>query len=128
MRANGRFLAVIFAWSLTVVGRVETDAPSMIRSNAFHWVQLPSVASVHGHRQICGTLTGDCPRDDFTLHIWGSLAEQKRKMISERTKAGLKRSSGTAADPALLLEARLQLRADLLGNLLDAALDRVAAA
>src|SRR5208282_2635618 len=38
------------------------------------------------------------------------------------------RSSGTAADPALLLEARLQLRADLLGNLLDAALDRVAAA
>src|SRR5256885_11805638 len=31
-------------------------------------------------------------RDDFTLHIWASLAEQERKMISERTKAGLARS------------------------------------
>jgi DNA invertase Pin-like site-specific DNA recombinase len=29
----------------------------------------------------------DC--DDFTLHIYASLAEQERKMISERTKAGL---------------------------------------
>jgi hypothetical protein len=29
---------------------------------------------------------------DFTLHIWASLAEQERKMISERTKAGLARS------------------------------------
>jgi DNA invertase Pin-like site-specific DNA recombinase len=28
-------------------------------------------------------------RDDFTLHIWASLAEQERKMISERTTAGL---------------------------------------
>ena len=28
-------------------------------------------------------------RDDFTLHIWASFAEQGRKMISERTKAGL---------------------------------------
>jgi DNA invertase Pin-like site-specific DNA recombinase len=28
-------------------------------------------------------------RDDFTLHIWASLAEQERKMISERTRAGL---------------------------------------
>ncbi|MGC2462564.1 MAG: recombinase family protein [Steroidobacteraceae bacterium] len=25
-------------------------------------------------------------RDDFTLHIWASLAEQERKMISERTR------------------------------------------
>jgi DNA invertase Pin-like site-specific DNA recombinase len=31
-------------------------------------------------------------RDDFTLHIWASLAEQERKMMSERTKAGLARS------------------------------------
>jgi DNA invertase Pin-like site-specific DNA recombinase len=29
----------------------------------------------------------DC--DEFTLHIYASLAEQERKMISERTKAGL---------------------------------------
>jgi DNA invertase Pin-like site-specific DNA recombinase len=28
-------------------------------------------------------------RDNFTLHIWASLAEQERKMISERTRAGL---------------------------------------
>jgi len=28
-------------------------------------------------------------RDDFTLHIWASLAEQERKMTSERTRAGL---------------------------------------
>jgi DNA invertase Pin-like site-specific DNA recombinase len=27
--------------------------------------------------------------DDFTLHIWACLAEQERKMIAERTKAGL---------------------------------------
>jgi DNA invertase Pin-like site-specific DNA recombinase len=32
-------------------------------------------------------------RDDFTLHIYASLAEQERKMISERTKAGLARST-----------------------------------
>ena len=31
-------------------------------------------------------------RDDFTLHIWASLAEQERKMISERCKAALARS------------------------------------
>jgi DNA invertase Pin-like site-specific DNA recombinase len=29
----------------------------------------------------------DC--DDFTLHIYASLAEQERKMISERIKAAL---------------------------------------
>jgi DNA invertase Pin-like site-specific DNA recombinase len=32
----------------------------------------------------------DC--DAFTLHIYASMAEQERKMISERTKAGLARS------------------------------------
>jgi hypothetical protein len=26
-------------------------------------------------------------RDDFTLYIWASLAEQERKMIAERTRA-----------------------------------------
>lgn len=31
-------------------------------------------------------------RDDFTLHIWASLAEQERKMMSQRTKAALARS------------------------------------
>ena len=36
---------------------------------------------------IVAALGRDC--DDFTLHIYASLAEQERKMISERTKAGL---------------------------------------
>jgi hypothetical protein len=41
-------------------------------------------------------------RDDFTLHIWASLAEQERKMISERTKAGLA-AAMAAAGPAIAL-------------------------
>jgi DNA invertase Pin-like site-specific DNA recombinase len=36
---------------------------------------------------IVAALGRDC--DDFTLHIYTSLAEQKRKMISERTKAAI---------------------------------------
>jgi DNA invertase Pin-like site-specific DNA recombinase len=36
---------------------------------------------------IVTALGRDC--DEFTLHIYASLAEQERKMISERTKAGL---------------------------------------
>jgi DNA invertase Pin-like site-specific DNA recombinase len=39
---------------------------------------------------IVAALGRDC--DDFTLHIYASLAEQERKMISERTKAGMARS------------------------------------
>jgi hypothetical protein len=39
---------------------------------------------------VVAALGRDC--DDFTLHIYASLAEQERKMISERTKAGLARS------------------------------------
>jgi DNA invertase Pin-like site-specific DNA recombinase len=39
---------------------------------------------------IVAALGRDC--DEFTLHIYASLAEQERKMISERTKAGLARS------------------------------------
>ena len=34
---------------------------------------------------IVAALGKDC--DDFTLHIYASLAEQERKMISERVKA-----------------------------------------
>jgi DNA invertase Pin-like site-specific DNA recombinase len=36
---------------------------------------------------VVAALGKDC--DDFTLHIYASLAEQERKMISERTKAAL---------------------------------------
>src|ERR1700730_16497544 len=39
---------------------------------------------------VVAALGKDC--DDFTLHIYASLAEQERKMISERTKAALARS------------------------------------
>jgi DNA invertase Pin-like site-specific DNA recombinase len=39
---------------------------------------------------IVAALGRDC--DDFTLHIYASLAEQERKMISERVKAALARS------------------------------------
>ena len=36
---------------------------------------------------IVAALGGD--RDDFTLHLWASLAEHERKLISERTKSAL---------------------------------------
>ena len=39
---------------------------------------------------VVAALGRDC--DDFTLHIYASLAEQERKMISERIKAALARS------------------------------------
>jgi DNA invertase Pin-like site-specific DNA recombinase len=39
---------------------------------------------------VVAALGKDC--DDFTLHIYASLAEQERKMISERIKAALARS------------------------------------
>ena len=39
---------------------------------------------------VAAALGRDC--DDFTLHIYASLAEAERRMISERTKAGLARS------------------------------------
>jgi DNA invertase Pin-like site-specific DNA recombinase len=44
----------------------------------------------HKVRFMIAALGRDC--DAFTLHIYASLAEQERKMISERTKAGLARS------------------------------------
>src|SRR5258707_3302162 len=39
---------------------------------------------------IVAALGRDC--DEFTLHIYASLAEQERKMISERSKAAIARS------------------------------------
>ena len=40
---------------------------------------------------IVAALGRDC--DDFTLHIYASLAEQERKLISERIKAACSRES-----------------------------------
>jgi DNA invertase Pin-like site-specific DNA recombinase len=56
-------------------------------------------------------------RDDFTLHIWASLAEQERKMISERTKAGLAaaKASGKKLGQAARSKAH-QRRVSALGN------------
>jgi DNA invertase Pin-like site-specific DNA recombinase len=39
---------------------------------------------------VVAALGRDC--DEFTLHIYASLAEQERKMISERVKAAIARS------------------------------------
>ena len=44
----------------------------------------------HNVHFVVVALGRDC--DDFTLHIYASLAEQERKMISERVKAALARS------------------------------------
>jgi len=41
---------------------------------------------------VVAALGRDC--DDFTLHIYASLAEQERKMISERVKAALAIAKG----------------------------------
>ena len=43
---------------------------------------------------VVAALGRDC--DDFTLHIYASLAEQERRMISERIKAALARSKNRA--------------------------------
>jgi len=53
-------------------------------------VHFITVLMEHGVHFIVAALGKD--RDDFTLHIYASLAEQERKMISERTKADLARS------------------------------------
>ena len=39
-------------------------------------------------------------RDDFTLHIWASLAEQERTLISQRTKTALARTQKNLRIPA----------------------------
>src|ERR1700687_5265887 len=73
-----------------------------------------------------------CPTNDGTISnaipvAASPTAARTSTLFIARANPSSTSLRGTA-DPALLLEARLQLRADLLGNLLDAALDRVAAA
>jgi len=53
----------------------------------------------HRVHLIVAALGRDC--DDFTLHIYASLAEQERRMISERTRAGLARSKCKLGLPAV---------------------------
>jgi DNA invertase Pin-like site-specific DNA recombinase len=50
------------------------------------------ITSLMEHRVhfVVAALGRDC--DNFTLHIYASLAEAERRMISERTKSGLARS------------------------------------
>ena len=65
---------------------------------------------------VVAALGRDC--DDFTLHIYASLAESERRMISERTKTGLARSkkklglrNPTKRSKAFLLRLRARSRA-----------------
>jgi DNA invertase Pin-like site-specific DNA recombinase len=53
-------------------------------------VHFTSGLMEHGVHFIVAAFGRDC--DDFVLHIYGSRTEQERKMISERTKAGLART------------------------------------
>jgi DNA invertase Pin-like site-specific DNA recombinase len=70
----------------------------------------------------------DC--DDFTLHIYASMAEQERKMISERIKAALavSRQHGQVLGFVLLSKAQQRrLRARARAALEKAALERAEA-
>jgi DNA invertase Pin-like site-specific DNA recombinase len=69
-------------------------------------------------------------RDDFTLHIWASMAEQERKMISERCKAALIVAKGRGRKFGLQLRSKAwQRRVRALGSaaLSKAAVERAEA-
>jgi DNA invertase Pin-like site-specific DNA recombinase len=79
---------------------------------------------------IIAALGRDC--DDFTLHIYASLAEQERKMISERIKAALARSKNRGKlglrNPIMHSKAfRRRLQAGAAAALRKAAMERAEA-
>jgi hypothetical protein len=79
---------------------------------------------------IVAALGRDC--DDFTLHIYASLAEQERKMISERIKAALARSKKRnklgLRNPMMRSEAfRRRLQASAAATLRKASMERAEA-
>jgi len=79
---------------------------------------------------IVAALGRDC--DDFTLHIYASLAEQERKMISERIKAALARSKKRGQlglrNPIMHSKAfRRRLQASAAAALRQAAMERAEA-
>jgi DNA invertase Pin-like site-specific DNA recombinase len=79
---------------------------------------------------IVAALGRDC--DDFTLHIYASLAEQERKMISERIKAALARSRNKGKlglrNPIMHSKAfRRRLQASAAAALQKAAMERAEA-
>jgi DNA invertase Pin-like site-specific DNA recombinase len=77
---------------------------------------------------VVAALGRDC--DEFTLHIYASMAEQERKMISERTKAGLARSKKLLGlrHPTKRSKAFLRrLRASIASALRRAAIERAEA-
>jgi len=64
---------------------------------------------------IVAALGRDC--DEFTLHIYASLAEQERRMISERVKAALARATGKCGMHNPMKRSRaFRLRLQLLSN------------
>src|ERR1700726_4804417 len=77
---------------------------------------------------IVAALGRDC--DAFTLHIYASLAEQERKLISERIKAALARSKNRGKKLGLALQSKAQqrrLRARARAALSRAAIERAEA-
>jgi DNA invertase Pin-like site-specific DNA recombinase len=79
---------------------------------------------------VVAALGRDC--DDFTLHIYASLAEQERKMISERIKAALARSKNKGKlglrNPIMHSKAfRRRLQASAAAALHKAAMERAEA-
>lgn len=72
---------------------LEVFFPPILTDAKLFNVKLKSDNSVTIDDVDRGALAGRIARTSrCTLHIWASLAEQERKMISERTKAGLARS------------------------------------
>ena len=79
---------------------------------------------------VVAALGRDC--DDFTLHIYASMAEQERKMISERIKAALARSKNKhrfgLRHPKMRTKAfRRRLQASAAASLHKAAMERAEA-
>ena len=64
---------------------------------------------------VVAALGRDC--DDFTLHIYASLAEQERKMISERIKVALRAAKRKGKKFGLALRSKAwQRRVSALGR------------
>lgn len=71
---------VLVVWRIDRLGRSLTDIVSLVADLADHGVQFRSVT------EAIDTTT---PGGELVFHIFASLAQMERRLISERTKAGL---------------------------------------